>query len=47
MQLLHVLMSAPTEGIRTHSDGRGEEEVPDAEVVPRPKRRQFTAEYKL
>jgi transposase-like protein len=25
----------------------GSEEVPDPEVVPRPKRRQFTAEYKL
>lgn len=36
--------SEPTEN---EADGEGQAEVPEPEVVPRAKRRRFTAEYKL
>lgn len=34
------------QSIKTHGNGTDQSEVPDPEVVPRAKRRQFTAEYK-
>jgi transposase-like protein len=38
---------APQQSIQPNLNGKLKAEVPDSEVVPRAKRRQFTAEYKL